>query len=318
MTGSRGGRPGRPGDAVLVTGSSTGLGLETALHLAGAGSASSPPCATRRRARGRAQAAADARRGARRAAARPHRRRLASPRRSRPSPSAPGGVFGLVNNGGIGLRGAVEDCTEDEIRRVFETNVIGTIAVTKAVLPAHARGALRADRDGLLDRRPRLRLRRRRSTARASSRRRGWARALALEVAQFGIQSVLVEPGMIRTSRWDEHRGTAARRARPGEPLPRPVRRERGDRRQDRDVVADPPGGRGRGDRRGAHRRAAEAALRRRPRRARRRPRCAGCCPSALFERLYFGGQLRRLERRTATGPAAPSPEPEPQRERVG
>jgi NAD(P)-dependent dehydrogenase (short-subunit alcohol dehydrogenase family) len=40
---------------------------------------------------------------------------------------AAGGLYGLVNNGGIGLRGCLEDCSEEEIRNLFETNVIGTI-----------------------------------------------------------------------------------------------------------------------------------------------------------------------------------------------
>jgi NAD(P)-dependent dehydrogenase (short-subunit alcohol dehydrogenase family) len=42
----------------------------------------------------------------------------------------------LVNNAGFEVRSAVEDASEDEIRRQFETNVIGTMRVTKAVLPA--------------------------------------------------------------------------------------------------------------------------------------------------------------------------------------
>ncbi len=33
--------------------------------------------------------------------------------------------------------------------------------------------------------------------------------ALALEVAPFGLQSILIEPGMIRTSRWSTNRGNS-------------------------------------------------------------------------------------------------------------
>jgi NAD(P)-dependent dehydrogenase (short-subunit alcohol dehydrogenase family) len=38
----------------------------------------------------------------------------------------------------------------------------------------------------------------------------GLGEGLAQELAPFGIQSVLIEPGIIKTERWQEHRGTAA------------------------------------------------------------------------------------------------------------
>jgi NAD(P)-dependent dehydrogenase (short-subunit alcohol dehydrogenase family) len=41
----------------------------------------------------------------------------------------------LVNNAGYSLRGAVTQASNDQIRRLFETNVIGLIAVTRAALP---------------------------------------------------------------------------------------------------------------------------------------------------------------------------------------
>ena len=134
MRGMRNGRPGRAGDAVLVTGSSTGLGLETALQLAGEGFvvfATVRDLAQRqRRPGGRGRP----RRRPRGAAARPRRRRRASSRRCTPSSTRRAAIYALVNNAGIGLRGCVEDCSPDEIRDVFETNVLGTIAVTRAAI----------------------------------------------------------------------------------------------------------------------------------------------------------------------------------------
>ena len=45
----------------------------------------------------------------------------------------------LAHCAGIGMVGALEEATDDQIRRIFEVNVHGAIAVTKAVLP-HFRG----------------------------------------------------------------------------------------------------------------------------------------------------------------------------------
>ena len=46
-----------------------------------------------------------------------------------------GGVDVLVNNAGYGLWGVVEKLPVDEIRKIFETNVFGAIAMAKAVIP---------------------------------------------------------------------------------------------------------------------------------------------------------------------------------------
>ena len=41
----------------------------------------------------------------------------------------------LVNNAGYGVVGAIEETPGEEVRRVFETNVFGLLAVTRGVLP---------------------------------------------------------------------------------------------------------------------------------------------------------------------------------------
>ena len=46
-----------------------------------------------------------------------------------------GGVDVLVNNAGYGYLAAVEEGEDDEIRAMFETNVFGLFALTRAVLP---------------------------------------------------------------------------------------------------------------------------------------------------------------------------------------
>jgi NAD(P)-dependent dehydrogenase (short-subunit alcohol dehydrogenase family) len=57
--------------------------------------------------------------------------------------AAAGRIDILVNNAGYGLVGAVEEASLDEVRAQFETNVMGPLAMLKAVLPA-----MRARRGG--------------------------------------------------------------------------------------------------------------------------------------------------------------------------
>jgi NAD(P)-dependent dehydrogenase (short-subunit alcohol dehydrogenase family) len=42
----------------------------------------------------------------------------------------------LVNNAGFGMMGAIEEVSDAEARKVFDTNVFGLLAVTRAVLPS--------------------------------------------------------------------------------------------------------------------------------------------------------------------------------------
>ncbi|MEW5351085.1 SDR family oxidoreductase [Streptomyces sp. 16-176A] len=104
----------------------------------------------------------------------------------------------LVNNAGRGLLGAVEEVSDTEIRDLFELNVFGVINVTRAVLPVMRRqggGKLvhmgsRAGFEG----EPGTGIYNASKFAVA-----GLSEALAAELAPFGIQSMVVEPGVFRT-----------------------------------------------------------------------------------------------------------------------
>jgi len=49
--------------------------------------------------------------------------------------SLPERLDAVVNNAGITTAGPIEALTADDLRRVLEINVIGPLAVTRAVLP---------------------------------------------------------------------------------------------------------------------------------------------------------------------------------------
>lgn len=54
---------------------------------------------------------------------------------------AAGPVHALVNNAGAGLLGALEGASIDAIRQLFELNTFGTMAMTRAVLPGFRKRA---------------------------------------------------------------------------------------------------------------------------------------------------------------------------------
>ncbi|MCQ6553531.1 oxidoreductase [Streptomyces sp. C10-9-1] len=109
-----------------------------------------------------------------------------------------GGVDVLVNNAGYGSYGAVEDVPLDEARRQFEVNVFGAARLTQLVLPG-----MRARRSGRVVNISSM-------GGRLAMPFGGWYHAtkfaleglsdsLRAEVAPFGIDVVVIEPGGIRT-----------------------------------------------------------------------------------------------------------------------
>lgn len=109
-----------------------------------------------------------------------------------------GGIDVLVNNAGRGLLGALEEITDAEARSLFDLNVFGLINVTRAVLPVmRKQGSGRlvhiGSRSGF-EGEPGVSLYSASKFAVI-----GIGEALSVEMAPFGIQSMVVEPGVFRT-----------------------------------------------------------------------------------------------------------------------
>jgi NAD(P)-dependent dehydrogenase (short-subunit alcohol dehydrogenase family) len=112
-----------------------------------------------------------------------------------------GGLDAVVSNAGVGDAGFFEDMPDQAVRQVMETNFFGTLALARAVLPSmrqrgHGR-FLAVSSVGAFAASPGL------SIYGASKwALEGWAEALAVEVAPFGIRVALVEPGTYKTGIW--------------------------------------------------------------------------------------------------------------------
>lgn len=109
-----------------------------------------------------------------------------------------GSIDVLVNNAGRALLGALEEITDAEARSLFDVNVFGLINTTRAVLPVmRAAGAGKlvhlGSRSGF-EGEPGVSMYAASKFAVA-----GISEALAAESAPFGIQSMVVEPGVFRT-----------------------------------------------------------------------------------------------------------------------
>ncbi|WP_207483329.1 SDR family oxidoreductase [Arenibaculum pallidiluteum] len=105
----------------------------------------------------------------------------------------------VVSNAGYGLFGAAEELDEAEIRRIVDTNLLGSIAVIRHSLPhLRAQGGgriLQVSSEGGQMAYPGFGLYH--ATKWGIE---GFAEAVAQEVAPFGIRLTLVEPGPTRTN----------------------------------------------------------------------------------------------------------------------
>jgi NAD(P)-dependent dehydrogenase (short-subunit alcohol dehydrogenase family) len=112
-----------------------------------------------------------------------------------------GPLYGLVNNAGFAQSGAVEDVSDDLVRRQLETNVVAPMRLARLVLPR-----MRAQGEGRIVNISSV-------AGRLSIPLMGWysaskhaleaaTDALRVEVEGDGIKVALVEPGMFATQVW--------------------------------------------------------------------------------------------------------------------
>ena len=115
-----------------------------------------------------------------------------------------GEVYGLVNNAGIGISGVVEVTPIEEIRKLMEVNVIGLFAVTQAMIPLLRKGkgriinigsssSLMAFPGGSVYCASKFAV-------------RAITDSLRLELKHFGISTVMVAPGAVESEIWEKRK----------------------------------------------------------------------------------------------------------------
>ena len=181
----------KPSRAVLITGCSSGIGAATASRLAKAGW---PVYATARRPETLAALEADGCRTLPLDVVDEASRRAAVDA----VVEAEGAVGVLINNAGYSQSGAVESIPDDRVRAQFETNVFGPLALCRLVLPGMREqgwgkivqlssmgGKLTFPGGGLYH-----------ATKHAVE---ALSDALRFEVKSFGVDVIVIEPGLINS-----------------------------------------------------------------------------------------------------------------------
>jgi len=108
------------------------------------------------------------------------------------------GLAGLVNNAGIAVTGPIELVPLDELRRQFEVNVFGQVAVTQAFLPLLRAARGRIVNVGSVGARFALPFGGALNSSKAAF--ESISDSLRMELRRWGIRVVLVSPGAIRTA----------------------------------------------------------------------------------------------------------------------
>jgi len=191
---------------VLVTGANSGIGLATALHLAGEGFRVTGTVRSDAKASQVTEAAGEA--GVEVGTVLLD---VTDAERCEEVIEEVGTLHGLVNNAGYSLTGAIEDVPDEEARDLLETMVVAPMRLARLTIPGmrEAGGGRILNISSIYGR-----------TATpltgwyqgAKHALEGLSDALRMEVAKDGIHVVLIEPGGFKTNIWEDlERDVAAR-----------------------------------------------------------------------------------------------------------
>ncbi|HEY2571549.1 MAG TPA: SDR family oxidoreductase [Solirubrobacteraceae bacterium] len=126
--------------------------------------------------------------------------------------SSPGRLDALVNNAGIGYGGPLELLHPDDLRKQFDVNVLGQVAVTQALLPALRAAHTQPGTGGRIVFMSSVggRVAMAFTAPYAASKHaiEALGDALRVELASSNVQVALVEPGSVATPIWDKARET--------------------------------------------------------------------------------------------------------------
>ncbi|HFE45775.1 MAG TPA: SDR family NAD(P)-dependent oxidoreductase [Nannocystis exedens] len=127
-----------------------------------------------------------------------------------------GRIDALINNAGIALGGFIEQLGDDELRKVFEVNVFGALALMQLCLPT-----FRGQRSGVIinisSMSGRAGLPGLGGYAASKFALEGMTEALRHEMRPFGVRVALVEPGPYKTDIFGRNRRVAAKSESPGD-----------------------------------------------------------------------------------------------------
>ncbi len=185
----------------VITGTSTGIGLETALLFARKGYQVYAGARTPESSEGLQRAVSDG------LPVVPIALDVDSDESVHDAMGRVGPVDVLVNNAGIGSAAPMELMPMEEIRAVFETNVFGAVRMMQAVLPT-----MRTRRQGVIvnvtSMMGRVTLPGHGSYAATKFALSAISESLAMEMKPFNVRVAIIEPGVILTPIW--HKRTVA------------------------------------------------------------------------------------------------------------
>jgi NAD(P)-dependent dehydrogenase (short-subunit alcohol dehydrogenase family) len=186
---------------VLITGASTGIGAATAVHLARRGW--TVYAGVRRDDDGRALTALES-------SLRPlivdvtDEAQLVA---ARSRIEGEGRLDGLVNNAGVAIAGPLEFLPPDALRKQFEVNVFGLVAASRIFLPLLRATRGRIVNVGSIGGRMALPFMAPYTASKFAV--EALTDSMRLEFRPFGIKTVVIEPGAIKTPIWTKGRETA-------------------------------------------------------------------------------------------------------------